>query len=187
MKKWKQLDSQVILDTKYFRVRKDSVELPGGERKDWTYWDSPDSAMLVGMTKDKKLVMIKQYRYLVNDDVIEFPSGSLHQDESPEAAAAREFEEESGHTCKNLIKLGSFYETYGQLNRQIHIFFSKDIIKTNQKLDSGEKGHEEIEVKLIDFNAALNLALNKKILAMGSALAMLLLNEKVSKKEISLE
>ena len=187
MTAWKKIDSQLILNTQFFKVRNDIVELPTGERKDWIYWDSIDSAMVIGITKDKKIVMIKQYRYLVHEDVIEFPSGSLEKGESPEEAAVREFEEESGYSCKNLIKLGSYYETYGQLNRQIHIFFSKDITKTKQNLDSKGTGYEDIKVQLIDFDEALQLALNNKIVAMGSTLAMILLNEKISQKEISLK
>ncbi|MBI4896097.1 MAG: NUDIX hydrolase [Candidatus Aenigmarchaeota archaeon] len=134
MDPWKQIDSHVVFDTRHFRVRKDVVELPNGERKEWPYWDSPDSALVVGITPDKKIIMIKLYRYLVGRDVIELPAGHLHTNELPQEATAREFEEETGYMCKNLIKLGSFYETYGQLNRQIHIFFSKDVSKHNKIL-----------------------------------------------------
>ena len=72
MKKWKCLKSELAFDAKFFKVRKDVVELPDGQQKEWTFWDSPDSAMVLGMTKDKKLVMIRQYRYMVGDEVIEF-------------------------------------------------------------------------------------------------------------------
>lgn len=186
MKKWKKKKSELILDTKFFKVRKDTVELPTKKVKEWTYWDSRDSAMVLGMTRDKKLVMIKQYRYLVGDEVIEFPSGGLHENESVEAGARREFEEESGFKCTSLQKLGSFYETYGALNRQIHIFFSKNVSTSRQKLDRGESGFEDIEVKLMDFEKAIQLALENKIVAMGSSLAILLLKEKIEREEIKL-
>ncbi|MCK5475898.1 MAG: NUDIX domain-containing protein [Candidatus Pacebacteria bacterium] len=101
-----------------------------------------------------------------------------------EKAAKREFEEESGFKCNSLIKLGSFYETYGQLNRQIHILFTNDLIKSRQNLDSGKRGFEDIKVELVDFEKAIKLALENKIVAMGSSLAILLLKEKIEKKEI---
>lgn len=168
------------MDTKYFKVRRDVVELPGGQQKDWTYWDSNDSAMVIGLTEDKKLVMIRQYRYLVNDEVIEFSSGSLHDNEPIEVGAKREFEEETGYTCspEPLVRLGSFYETYGQLNRRIHIFFADKVKKSTQTLDNGEDGYEDIRVELVEYNEAVKLALEGKIAAMGSTLAMLLLHEK---------
>jgi ADP-ribose pyrophosphatase len=183
MEKWKKIKSELILDTRFFKTRKDIVELPNGERKEWTYWDSKDSVMVIGMDKGKKLVMIRQYRYLVDDEVIEFPSGGIKDKENIEDAARREFEEESGFRCKELIKISSVYETYGQLNRQIHIFFAPEVEKTRQNLDSGEE-HEDIEVELMDFDEVVRLALENKIAAMGSALAILLLKEKIENKEI---
>jgi len=185
MKPWKKIDSKIILDTEHFRVRQDIVRLPNDKKKTWTYWDSRDSAMVIGMTKDKKLVMIRQFRYLVDDFVLEFSSGSLNDGDTPEEAARREFNEECGYDCSNLMKLGSFYETYGQLNRQIHIFFSSCIEKSKQMLDSGDR-YEDIEVELMKYEDVQELALNNKLDAMGSTLAMLLLHEKIRKNEITL-
>ena len=104
MKKWKKIKSELILDTKFFKARKDIVELPDGTQKEWTYWDSNDSAMVVGMAENKKLVMIRQYRYLVGAEVIEFPSGGVKDNEKIEDAAKREFEEESGIKLRRLSK-----------------------------------------------------------------------------------
>lgn len=179
MKKWIKEKSNLVFNNKHFKLRKDIVLLPSKKEKELFYWDSFDSAMVLGMTKNKKLIMIKQYRYLVGEDVIEFPSGGLHKNEKPEEGAKREFEEETGYKCNSLVKLGSFYETYGQLNRQIHIFFSKNIVKTSQKLDNGAKGYEDIKVELIDFKKAVDLAVKNKVVAMGSSLAILLLKEKI--------
>lgn len=183
MKKWKCKKSELILDSKYMKIRKDTVELPNGEVRERTYWDSNDSAMVIGMLNGK-LVMIRQYRYLVDDEVLEFPSGSLNDGESAEQGAKREFEEETGYKCDSLIEFGSFYETYGQLNRRMHLFFSKDISISRQKLDRDERGHEEIGVELINIDEVVDLALKNKIVAMGSALAILLLKEKIDRKEI---
>ena len=183
-RKWKTKKSKLILNTKHFKVRKDLVELPTGKLTEWIYWDSLDSTMVVAITKDRKLVMIKQYRYLVGDEVIEFPAGGLHKDEDSTTGAKREFEEETGYKAKSLIKLGSFYETYGSLNRRIQIFFSPDIIKTKQNQDKGKKGFEDIKTVLINFEEAISLVLRNKIVAMGSSLAILLLQEKVKKREI---
>ncbi len=187
MKKWKCKKSELIIDTKFFKVRKDVVELPTQETKEWIYWDSKDSVMVIGMTKDKKLIMIRQYRYLVGGEVIEFPSGGLQNNESTEDGTRREFREESGFICNSLIKLGSFFETYGQLNRKIHIFFAKNVVKSKQNLDRGKRGFEEIKVELVDFKKAVKLALENKIVAMGSSLAILLLKEKIERKEISID
>ena len=89
MKKWKCIKSELAFDSRYFKVRRDIVELPSGEKKEWTYWDSSDSAMVLGITRDKKLVMIRQYRYLTGGEVIEFPSGRKEESETIEDGAKR--------------------------------------------------------------------------------------------------
>ena len=179
MKKWRKVSSELLLNTPFLRVKRDKVLLPSHQEKEWTYWDSPDSAMVLGITQDKKIVMITQYRYLVGKEVVEFPSGSLHKGEKPAVGARREFEEETGYRCGTLISLGAYYETYGQLNRRIHIFYSEVDRRTTQKLDTGEQGHEEIKVQLVPIEAAVVMALNNSIDAMGSTLAVLLLKEKL--------
>lgn len=180
MKSWKKINSKIVYDSKYFRVRRDKIKLPNKEIKEWTYWDSRDSAMVIAMTVQKKLIMIKQYRYLVNGEVIEFPSGSLNENEPIKKAAEREFKEETCYEIKSpLVKLGSFYETYGQLNRKIHLFFAKKAVKAKKNLMAEDDVSEDAEVVLVDFNQAVKMARENKIVAMGSALAILLLKEKL--------
>lgn len=187
MKKWRRKETKVVFETKHFKVREDIVELPSRKLKEWVYWDSVDSVMVIAMTKEKKLVMIRQYRYLVGGEVIEFPSGALHKNENVKDGARRELEEETGFKCGPLVKLGSFYETYGQLNRQIHFFFTKDVVKFKQNLDKGKRGFEDIKVELVDFDKVVELALKNKVVAMGSSLAILLLKEKIDRGEIKLD
>jgi len=183
MKKWKCLKSELVLDTKHFKVRKDTLELPSGDKHELIYWDSGDSAMVIGMVKDRKLIMICQYRYLVGDEVIEFPAGMLNENERAENGAKREFEEETGFRCESLIKLGSFYETYGHLNRKIHLFFSNQVTESKQMLDAIER-FQNTKVKLVDFDEAVKLALENRMAATASTLAILLLKEKIDRGEI---
>jgi len=166
------------------RVRKDLLELPDGRKMEWTYWDSTDSVMVLGMTKEKKLIMIKQYKYLVKDIIFEFPAGRLEKGEKFEAGAKREFEEETGYKTNSLVKLGSFFETYSQLNRQIHIYFSDNVLKSRKNPDKGSKGFEDLKILLVDWEEAVNLARENKIVAMGCSLAILLLKEKIETGEI---
>ena len=68
-----------------------------------------------------------------------------------------------------MIKLGTFYETYGQLNRKIHFFFANDVVKLDQIIDSGDYVPEDIEVVLVDFGQAVNMALKNEIVAQYSS------------------
>lgn len=180
MQRWQRLSTEIAYDSKYFRVKKDRVRIPDGSEIEWTYWDSPDSAMVIGMTADKKLVMIRQYRYMADQFVTEFPSGRIEEGETPQDCARREFEEETGYAAPGeLMRLGSFYETYGQLNRQIHFFFADQVTAGKQKLDR----EEEIEPELVSFENAVRMAENNEMISMPSALIILLLKEKMAKED----
>jgi ADP-ribose pyrophosphatase len=184
MKKWKCLKSELVYTSKYFNLRKDEIEFPSGKKGSWTYWDSWDSVMIVAMTKDKKLVVLKQYRYLVGEEAVELPAGSIDKGESIDEALRREFKEETGSECKKFIKLGSFYETFGQLNRQIHIYFTPDV----EIKDFSKRGPEDEEtfVELIDFDKAVDMAVNNTFVCTPSAFAVLLLKEKIERGEIKI-
>lgn len=184
MKKWKRKKTELILDEKYLRVRKDRVELPNGKIIDWIYLDKADSpsAMVIGMAGDGKIIMNKQYRYLVGKEVRELPAGYGEKKENPSETARREFEEETGYKCKKLLKLGSVWESYGEFKHQIHIYFARGFQKTKQKEDP----IEVIEVKLVNFNKAVEMVLENKIPGAPSALAILLLNEKIRSGEIKI-
>ena len=44
-----------------------------------------------------QVVLIKQYRYSINEDLIEFPAGRIEKGEAPLPAAQRELTEETGY------------------------------------------------------------------------------------------
>ncbi|GIS57675.1 MAG: hypothetical protein CM1200mP1_16130 [Candidatus Neomarinimicrobiota bacterium] len=50
---------------------------------------------------DGKIALIKQYRYPVKSEMIEFPAGKLDPGEDPEKCASRELEEEIGYKLVN--------------------------------------------------------------------------------------
>jgi len=175
-KKWKTLSSKKVFDHKYFKVRKDIVRLPDGRQIEWFYWDISDSAMVAALTKEGKLVTVKQYRYLPDQEALELPSGGGGRSEEMPKCAERELEEETGYRCEKLVKLGSFYETMAQLNRQVHIFLGENATKLSRPVRKSDE-NEETEVVLVDPEKAVKLAVEGKIISMGSSLAIMLLKD----------
>jgi len=163
------------------------VRLPDGREVEWLYWDSRDSAMIVPITSDKKLVMIKQYRYLPDQVALEFPSGRSNEGENIEDCVRRELKEETGYFCGEITKLGGFYETMAQLNRRIHIYLAKDARTSaeDQKIFKGsEPGeYEETEVILLNLDEVVGMVMKNKIVSMGSSLAVLLAKDYLTKEK----
>jgi ADP-ribose pyrophosphatase len=87
----------------------------------------PASVVVAAMEADGKVAMVRQFRPSASRMTIELPGGRIEPAETPEAAAHREFKEETGLRCvglKRLFKLNmdfsvSRHETYvltGRMN-----------------------------------------------------------------------
>ena len=66
--------------------------------------------------------MIRQYRHALGRKIWEVPAGNLEPDESPDAAAARECEEEIGLVPAMVERLGGFFPVPGYCDEEM-IFF----------------------------------------------------------------
>ena len=62
--------------------------MPDGYQCDWYYVDTPPSVMIVPLTTDGNLVLVRQYRHNLNAHVPEFPAGTVTDGEDPESAGA---------------------------------------------------------------------------------------------------
>ena len=72
-------------------------------------------------------MLIKQLRYPFGKHIFEIPAGKLSSGENPEAAAARELEEETGWRAGSLHHLTSVYTTPGFCDEVIHIFLGRQL------------------------------------------------------------
>lgn len=107
--KWKLLKSEWALNEKWYKVRRDTVEIkPGKIIDDYYISILPEVVMIIGVTPDGKVPLIKQYKHGVGDIIIELPAGLIDEGEDPLLAAKREFQEEAGYTSTQWESLGYF-------------------------------------------------------------------------------
>ncbi len=105
---WKTISSSLALDEKWFRVRKDVVQLPSGKIvDDYFVWESPHIVKVIPVTPDGKFVVVRQYRHAVGKITHQFPAGAVDKGETLEQGARRELEEETGYTAAEIIHLGT--------------------------------------------------------------------------------
>ncbi len=95
---WQVASSETVGDYRIFRIRRDRSRPPdGGPLHDFFVLEAPDWVQVVPVTTDGRLVMVEQYRPGRQAITLEFPAGMVEPGESPEQAAARELEEETGY------------------------------------------------------------------------------------------
>ena len=98
MEKWKTIKSEQLVDSRWVKVRKDSVDLPNGQHIDDFYAISlNDAAAIVALDDAGNIVLKKEYRYCLDRDLIEVPAGGFERGEDGLAAAKRELLEETGY------------------------------------------------------------------------------------------
>lgn len=77
--------------------------------------------------RDGCILLARQYRFLENNLSWEIPGGKVDDAESPEIAATRECQEETGVIVRNLKKLAVYYPGLDNVQNRTTIFWSSDL------------------------------------------------------------
>lgn len=104
----------------YFRHE---LEYEDGGKAVFHLLQIPDSVMIVPVTGNGGLLMIKQERY-PNGIFAEFPGGGIKPNETPRQAADREFYEETGHVAERMKPAGSFFPSKALSSERCHVFIA---------------------------------------------------------------
>lgn len=146
--KWQLLSTKDISPHKWFPLEMRSYQLPNGKVvDDFTVTTLADVAMIVAVTKDGKLVMVRQFKPGFGDVIIEFPAGRIETAHSNlEETARHELEEETGILVEKLEYFGTIAGFVTKGTEKVHCYFAKDVeFNSQQKLDD----NEDIEVILL--------------------------------------
>ncbi len=119
-------------------ITEDDVELATGTRKNWVRFHFGDSAAILPLTADGKVVLTREYRHGLGRVAIALPGGTAEQGETPEACARRELLEETGLEPAKLMHLYSGNSLTGYLEGTLHLFLAKDCRATGKAPDPDE-------------------------------------------------
>ncbi|MGJ5640785.1 NUDIX hydrolase [Formosa sp. S-31] len=109
MKTWKIISETDVSPSPWFPIQKHTIELPNGTLIDDYYITTLGNvAMVLPITTDNEIVMVKQYKHGIKEVVIELPAGFQQNGKSIEDSALAELEEETGikTSLDKLIPIG---------------------------------------------------------------------------------
>jgi ADP-ribose pyrophosphatase len=155
MSKWKTLASEEVFSAGFFRLRRDQCQLPDGRVMPRYYVvEFPDWIHIVPVTKEKELVLVRQYRHGVGEEFLEIPGGSMspRMSESPLIAAQRELQEETGFTSQKWELIGDHFPNPALQSNRLYTYLALDCKKTSAlQLDP----FEDLTVELLPIERAL--------------------------------
>jgi 8-oxo-dGTP pyrophosphatase MutT (NUDIX family) len=146
---WPLIASEQVFDAGLFKVTRDRACSPRtGEERNFDVLHMVDWLMVVPLTSDGRLILVRQYRHGTREAGLEVPGG-LHDaaDVRPEEGAARELAEETGYGNGKLVLLGELRPQPALLSNRARIYLATNVQRLAEpNLDAGE----DIEVVLID-------------------------------------
>ncbi|MFP4001804.1 MAG: NUDIX hydrolase [Thermoplasmata archaeon] len=167
MSYWKKKDSRKIADSTIFTLKEDDVVLQNGSEKTYTIFELPDFAGILPVFDDK-LILIENYRYPVDEKVVELPAGFIDEGEGPEKAAERELEEETGFLLKDSQKLCEYHPVASLNDQKAHLFVGT--VEKGGTIDH-DKG-EDIEILPLSIEKAYSMLRKNEITHPHTTIAM---------------
>lgn len=128
------------------RLRRDEIELPSGTIiNDYYVRESAGFVIVFALTPDRRVVLVRQYRYATDALGLELPAGTLDSGEDPLACAERELLEETGYEAAYWEQIGTFAAEPVRSTSRAYLYLAHDAHKTReQQLDETE--HIEVEL-----------------------------------------
>ena len=143
----RKLSSEMKFDGKLIKVTYDIADVTGKEA--WReVVHHPGASAVVAIDEENRIIMEKQFRYALNDYLLEIPAGKLDAGEDPLVCAKRELEEETGIIASEWISLGTIATSPGFCNEVIHLYVAKGLSKGEIHWDEDE--YVEVERYTMD-------------------------------------
>ncbi len=151
---WQQEDS--------WRLRLDKLQLPNGRFLQKAAVEHPGAVVLVPLrasANGTELLMLRQYRHVLDQTILELPAGTRGWNEDWLACAQRELREETGHRAEKFTPLGQIWPAPGISDEIMHLYLAETL--TPDPLPGDED--EAIEVTPMSLADLVEMAWNGRL------------------------
>lgn len=145
--RWQKLGVERHAHTRVFDVQSVEYQHPKrGTKKNFFVIDAPDWVMTLALTPAGELVLVRQFRYGIDDFSLEVPGGVVDRGEDPVAAGVRELLEETGFAGERVRLLGSVHPNPAIQNNRQHILLVENVRRSGAQAWDED---EEMEVLIV--------------------------------------
>lgn len=136
------LNSQELLRGHFLHAFRDTVRLPDGQQAVREYVVHPGAVMVIALLEETpgqvQVVLERQFRYPVQQVMIEFPAGKLDPGEDTWSCAQRELQEETGYQAREWARAGVLHPVISYSTEFIEVWFARGLRRGERQLDEGE-------------------------------------------------
>lgn len=142
-----------IFKGRVLTLQVESITLPSGHALDAEIVRHPGSVVIIPVTEQGEILLVRQYRHAIGRHAWELAAGSLKPGEAIEAAAVRECHEEVGLLPGAMQALGKLYPTPGYCDELMH-FFLATALRTRGEGDPAAQPDEDEDIDVRAFTPA---------------------------------
>jgi|ECHnycMinimDraft_1075156.scaffolds.fasta_scaffold00344_10 ADP-ribose pyrophosphatase len=154
-----------------FAVEVEEVILPNGKSVKVESVRHPGSVVVIPLLGDE-VILIRQYRPVIGQWILELPAGTLNPGEDVKSAAIRELSEETGYEAEEIREILTFYPSPGISDELMHVFLAT-------RLRAGKARPEEYELITlypVKLRQALDMVMKGQILDAKTVASLLYLS-----------
>lgn len=163
---------QTAFSTRWFNIVAKTIE---GQTDPHYSLETLDYVSILATTTAGEVLLVKQYRPVVEGVTLELPSGHVERGETPDQAARRELLEETGCRAQEMTLLGNLIPDTGRLGNTLWCFVAPHLVaapaaSTEEGLEVVAYTPAQLKKSILDgeFKHALHLAVMLLAVEQGS-------------------
>jgi ADP-ribose pyrophosphatase len=153
------LQSRRVYEGDIINLRIDDLQLADGKATSREVVEHNGGVVIACQPSEHEVVLIKQYRYSVDLELIELPAGRIEKSEPPLAAAQRELTEETGYKAAVWEETAKLFSAPGFCNEILYLYRATKAEFVGKSLDEDE----ETEVIVLPLEKAWELVQSQAI------------------------
>jgi ADP-ribose pyrophosphatase len=152
----KQISTETVYKGKIVNIRNDVAELHNGARVLREVVEHPGGVAIVPVTEKGEVLMVRQYRYPMGEELLEIPAGKLETCEDHRDCAVRELSEETGCSAGELTYLGPIYTSPGFSCEILYIYLATRLTRGEAHPDE----NEFLDVEAVPLSALVGMIMS---------------------------